>query len=92
MVSGCATYKNPAPRKGPYFTEQQLKPRFKYTVGIITPEISDFKDVDPEWDRDFQYKWMLSEAKRLVSILNKTELFDNVNLVTDLDNSADIVL
>lgn len=91
-LSGCATYKNPVPREGPYFIEHQLQPRFKYTIGIRAPEISDFEDIEPEWDCDFKYKWMLSEAKRLVSILNKTELFDDITLINDLDNSADIIL
>lgn len=53
MVSSCATYKNPIPGKGPYYTEQQLQTRFKYSVGIKKPEISDFKDIKHEWDRNF---------------------------------------
>jgi hypothetical protein len=35
---------------------------------------------------------MLSEAERLVNILKKTELFDEVNLISDSNKSSDIIL
>jgi len=93
IISACATYRNPVPRNDPYFTKQQLlQPRFKYTVGIKTPQISDFKNYEHEWNRDYQYKWMLNEAKRLVYILKKLEVFDDVKLINDIDNSTDLIV
>lgn len=92
LVSGCASYRNPAPLQPPTFSAEELRSRVPLRIGVQFPKLADFQNLPNDFDRQIRYELATNESKRLISILNDCQVVESISSASSESDPYDVIL
>lgn len=92
VATGCAVYKNPAPSIPGETATLGWHAHYPLHICVRTPQGADFNCIRDKNIRQFELQQSISEAQRLVKILNQCRLFDEVTMSDPESTSCDITI